>query len=207
MRQRIDLAPALRRRPGTTRARSVTGPGAAALANRLPVQPRPTAARQAGCAGGTPPRCVSQLCGLTGPPARMWRGGHHIADPSGFVCLSLRWHPHPSRPDDPPMPNDLYDRDVLAWSEHQADRLRRLARGERVNDLDWEHVVEEIEDVGSVGTPRRGKLSRADRRSRYENSGVARQRRNQPLAGRDRLLPEQCYSAVCTFDAATYQHC
>ena len=26
--------------------------------------------------------------------------------------------------------------------------LRRLARGERVNDVDWEHVVEEIEDVG-----------------------------------------------------------
>jgi hypothetical protein len=32
------------------------------------------------------------------------------------------------------MPNDLYDRDVLAWSEHQADLLRRLARGEQVND-------------------------------------------------------------------------
>lgn len=46
------------------------------------------------------------------------------------------------------MPDDLYDRDVLAWSEHQADLLRRLARGERVNDLDWEHVVEEIEDAG-----------------------------------------------------------
>jgi hypothetical protein len=46
------------------------------------------------------------------------------------------------------MPNDLYDRDVLAWSQHQADLLRRLARGERVNDLDWEHVAEEIEDVG-----------------------------------------------------------
>jgi hypothetical protein len=46
------------------------------------------------------------------------------------------------------MPDDLYDRDVLAWSEHQADRLRRLARGEHVNDVDWEHVVEEIEDVG-----------------------------------------------------------
>ncbi|HVC63695.1 MAG TPA: DUF29 domain-containing protein [Acetobacteraceae bacterium] len=46
------------------------------------------------------------------------------------------------------MPDDLYDRDVLAWSEYQADLLRRLARGERVNDLDWEHVVEEIEDVG-----------------------------------------------------------
>jgi hypothetical protein len=46
------------------------------------------------------------------------------------------------------MPNDLYDRDALAWSEHQADLLRRLARGERVNEVDWAHVVEEIEDVG-----------------------------------------------------------
>jgi hypothetical protein len=47
-----------------------------------------------------------------------------------------------------PMPDDLYERDVLAWSEFQADLLRRLARGERVNDVDWDHVVEEIEDVG-----------------------------------------------------------
>jgi hypothetical protein len=46
------------------------------------------------------------------------------------------------------MPNDLYERDILCWSEHQADLLRRLARGERVNDVDWAHVVEEIEDVG-----------------------------------------------------------
>jgi hypothetical protein len=46
------------------------------------------------------------------------------------------------------MPDDLYHRDALAWSEHQADLLRRVARGERVNDVDWDHVVEEIEDVG-----------------------------------------------------------
>lgn len=46
------------------------------------------------------------------------------------------------------MPDGLYERDILSWSEHQADLLRRLARGERVNDVDWEHVVEEIEDVG-----------------------------------------------------------
>jgi hypothetical protein len=46
------------------------------------------------------------------------------------------------------MLDNLYDREVLAWSEPQADLLRRLARGERVNDVDWEHVVEEIEDVG-----------------------------------------------------------
>ena len=46
------------------------------------------------------------------------------------------------------MSDDLYDRDIMTWSEHQADLLRRLARGERVNDIDWAHVVEEIEDVG-----------------------------------------------------------
>ena len=46
------------------------------------------------------------------------------------------------------MPDDLYDHDILAWSRHQADLLRRVARGERVNDVDWEHVVEAIEDVG-----------------------------------------------------------
>jgi len=46
------------------------------------------------------------------------------------------------------MPDDLYERDVLAWSERQADLLRRLGQGERVNDIDWDHVAEEIEDVG-----------------------------------------------------------
>lgn len=45
--------------------------------------------------------------------------------------------------------SDLYDDDVLLWSERQAALLRRLALGERVNDqVDWENVVEEIEDVG-----------------------------------------------------------
>jgi hypothetical protein len=46
------------------------------------------------------------------------------------------------------MPDDLYERDILIWSRQQADLLRRLARGERVNGVDWVHVVEEIEDVG-----------------------------------------------------------
>jgi hypothetical protein len=46
------------------------------------------------------------------------------------------------------MQDDLYDRDALAWSRRQATLLRRVARGERVNDVDWDHVVEEIEDVG-----------------------------------------------------------
>jgi hypothetical protein len=46
------------------------------------------------------------------------------------------------------MPDDLYDRDILVWAESQADLLRRLGRGEGVNGIDWEHVVEEIADVG-----------------------------------------------------------
>ena len=38
----------------------------------------------------------------------------------------------------------LYERDLHAWSEAQADLLRRR----RFSELDLEHVVEEIEDVG-----------------------------------------------------------
>lgn len=46
------------------------------------------------------------------------------------------------------MPDDLYHRDILAWSRAQAERLRRVAAGERVNDVDWANVIEEIESVG-----------------------------------------------------------
>ena len=46
--------------------------------------------------------------------------------------------------------SDLYESDVLVWSEHQPALLRRLAAGERVNDqVDWGNVVEEIESVGN----------------------------------------------------------
>ena len=46
------------------------------------------------------------------------------------------------------MADGLYDIDILVWSETQADLLARVARGERVNGVDWEHVVEEIAGVG-----------------------------------------------------------
>jgi hypothetical protein len=44
-----------------------------------------------------------------------------------------------------------YDTDILVWSEHQAELLRRRAAGELVNDaeMDWSNIAEEIEDVGS----------------------------------------------------------
>jgi hypothetical protein len=43
------------------------------------------------------------------------------------------------------MSDDLYDDDILWWSEQQAELLRRVAAGERVND---QVVIEEIESVG-----------------------------------------------------------
>jgi hypothetical protein len=47
------------------------------------------------------------------------------------------------------MPDQRYESDVLAWGEHQAELLRRLSRGEQVNEApDWAHVIDEIEDVG-----------------------------------------------------------
>ncbi len=42
----------------------------------------------------------------------------------------------------------LYDADIVLWSEQQAEKLRRIARGEQPNEVDWENIVEEIESVG-----------------------------------------------------------
>ena len=47
------------------------------------------------------------------------------------------------------MPDNLYEIDALAWAEQQAELLRRLARGERLNEtIDWVNVIEEVQDVG-----------------------------------------------------------
>jgi hypothetical protein len=46
------------------------------------------------------------------------------------------------------MPDDLYERDIPEWSERQADLLRRVANGERVNEVDWPNLIAEITDVG-----------------------------------------------------------
>jgi len=47
------------------------------------------------------------------------------------------------------MPDDLYERDILIWAEQQSALLRRVANGERVNTVDWPHVIEEIADLGN----------------------------------------------------------
>ena len=47
------------------------------------------------------------------------------------------------------MSDSLYERDALAWAEQQAALLRRLAGGERLNEVvDWPNVIEEVQDVG-----------------------------------------------------------
>ena len=46
--------------------------------------------------------------------------------------------------------SDLYEADIVQWSERQADLLRRHAANERANDVapDWPNIIEEIESVG-----------------------------------------------------------
>lgn len=54
--------------------------------------------------------------------------------------------------------SDLYDTDIVRWSERQADLLRRRAAGVPVNEaeLDWPNIAEEI---GSVGKSQGRELS------------------------------------------------
>jgi hypothetical protein len=48
------------------------------------------------------------------------------------------------------MPSDtLYRDDVYAWSKQQAEALREIARRDTSNRVDWENVIEEIDDVGN----------------------------------------------------------
>jgi hypothetical protein len=43
----------------------------------------------------------------------------------------------------------LYDTDLVEWSERQADLLRRVAAGEKVNEPpDWMNIAEEIAALG-----------------------------------------------------------
>ena len=47
--------------------------------------------------------------------------------------------------------SDLYDEDIVLWSERQGELLRRRAAGELVNEaeLDWPNLAEQIESVGN----------------------------------------------------------
>ena len=48
------------------------------------------------------------------------------------------------------MSGNLYEQDVLAWSEQQAGLLRRVAAGEAVHEApDWPNIIEEVGSVGN----------------------------------------------------------
>jgi hypothetical protein len=91
--------------------------------------------------------------------------------------------------------NDLYEADVLLWSEQQAALLRRVAAGERINDqVDWENVVEEIESVGSeqlvhaVESLLMRALAHMAKAEAWPHS---------------RDVPHRCRGPVCSVDATT----
>jgi hypothetical protein len=46
--------------------------------------------------------------------------------------------------------SELYEEDIVLWSERQGELLRRRAAGELVNEaeVDWPHIAEEIESMG-----------------------------------------------------------
>jgi hypothetical protein len=45
--------------------------------------------------------------------------------------------------------SDLYDEDILLWSERQAELLRQHAAAARTNDaIDWPNIIDEVADVG-----------------------------------------------------------
>jgi hypothetical protein len=60
------------------------------------------------------------------------------------MLITFRTTPEGARAAPEGRMNDLYDEDILVWSEHQAELLRRRS----ANALDWDNLAEEIEDLG-----------------------------------------------------------
>jgi len=73
---------------------------------------------------------------------REWQSWHAVGRRFRRRLTERRGRAHDARMD------GLYDTDIVTWSEQQAERLRRVAAGERVNDVDWPNVIEEIESAG-----------------------------------------------------------
>jgi len=46
------------------------------------------------------------------------------------------------------MDGSLYDEDYYAWVKRQAAALRALSARQVSNDVDWPHLIDEVEDLG-----------------------------------------------------------
>ena len=73
------------------------------------------------------------------------------------------------------MPDSLYERDALAWSDQQAELLRSVAGGGGHGSVDWANVIEEVQDVGRSEL-RREKPARPGAGPLAEMPRLARQR-------------------------------
>jgi hypothetical protein len=45
--------------------------------------------------------------------------------------------------------DELYEQDFYVWTQHQAEALRRLAETRPNAELDFPHLIEEVEDLGT----------------------------------------------------------
>jgi hypothetical protein len=93
------------------------------------------------------------------------------------------------------MPDNLHDRDILEWSERQSDLLRQVAGSERHDDVDWQHVIEEIAAVGIA------QLN--DVRGLLRQAMICLVRIN--LNGDDRARPDWELELACALDDAADQ--
>src|SRR5690349_20946353 len=105
------------------------------------------------------------------------------------------------------MPDDLYRTDIVTWSRQQAERLRRHVAGERVNDLDWPHVIEEIEDLGNseiaaVRSLLGQAMVHALKKARWPESPAVNHWRNEALTFLDQARDRYRPSMAQAIDAA-----
>ena len=134
-------APMPSRRPSTIATRGVT-PSLAAACLRLRMS-------------GTSARCT-RACDMfnrvSGPRGGwgLWRGTR-VRGGLGFLEARdyvLDVQARADRPGGGRM-SDLYEEDILAWSERETAIMRDVAEGRRPNQaLDWPNIIEEVESLG-----------------------------------------------------------
>src|SRR5438132_459874 len=84
-------------------------------------------------------------CCMVSAASRRWAKIPPIS--SGIVPITKQLNKVTERPLPAPVTTDsLYDEDFYAWTQQQAEALRRLPT--LGNELDLEHIAEEIEDLG-----------------------------------------------------------
>ena len=100
--------------------------------------------------------------------------------------------------------SDLYDEDILLWSERQSTLLRRIAAGEPVNERpDWANIIEEVESVGRERSARRAVTPAPGHPAHAQGRGVAELSRRRAWNSDARLFRVQARDA---FSPSMRQH-